>query len=54
MKHPLIGGIIEGVLVIAGDRLMPQEFSSALMSHIHVLDFRFLCILSPAAAGTER
>lgn len=49
-----MGGIIGGLLVIAGGRLMSQEFSSAQMSHIPVLDFQILCILSPAAAKTVR
>lgn len=37
-----MGGIFGGLLVIAGDRLMPQKFSSAHMSHIPVLDFQIL------------
>lgn len=54
MKHPFMGGIFGGLLVIAGDGLMPQKFSSAHMSHIPVLDLQILRILSPAAEETVR
>lgn len=54
MKHLFIGGITGGSLVIEVDRSMLQEFSSAHTSHMPVLDFQTLCILSPAAADTVR
>lgn len=44
-----MGGIIGCLLVVAVDRLMPQESSSAHISRIPVLDFQILCILSLAA-----
>lgn len=40
--------------MIAGNRAMPQEFSSAPMSHIPLLDSSILCIFSPIAAETVR
>lgn len=47
-----MGGIIGALLVIAGDRLMPREFTSAHMFHIALLDFQILFSLSSAASET--